>query len=166
MRTNDRGIAVPNELDRLRAEKKALDCLMGRHLGSTPLAAIHADVGTRIERLEAEAADPWADAKRWVDEEFQHFGAQHCAARYVRHLEAENAKQAAKIAELEHSYQCEVVDGGAVRDQLKARIAELEARPVPPLDPKRVAKTYYAHKLSYYDTADLGEPYPLKGGDK
>jgi hypothetical protein len=147
-------VSDTNELDRLRADLEAI----GRYFDDKRIFApvnLMYDIKDRIAKLEAEAADPWADAKRWVDEEFQHFGAQHCVAGYVRHLEAENAKQAARIAELgrtaqewgragNHRSESSLIVPDDLRtriDVYEERIAELEARPVPPLDAKRVLST-------------------------
>jgi hypothetical protein len=198
-------VSDTNELDRLRAEKKALDCLMGRHLGSTPLAAIHADVGNRIERLEAEAADPWEKAREAAKLHLANGGHNvKSVAKWAFHLEGKNA-------ELQTELLCEQIDGGKVYADLKARIAELEqavesersekngllietalkrdeiaglrriiaeleARPVPLLDPKRVIATackVIAHEDSFtsrhlmrlFDVGDAGI-YPLAGDDQ
>jgi hypothetical protein len=52
----------------------------------------------------------------------------------------------------------------AERDAAQARVAELEASPVPPLDTDRVIRTYWHHKLYHrHDTAKDAKPYPLEG---
>lgn len=130
------------ELEQLRAELKSLESLMGRHLGGTPLAAIYADVSNRVEKLEAEQADPWREAKTVVGEWIDgfNFNTRHGqVAYYARHLESEN-------------------------ERLAARVTELEARPVPPLDPRRVHKT--AMVIKHTPGIDISgwpdtKPYPL-----
>jgi hypothetical protein len=63
-------------------------------------------------------------------------------ARYVRHLEAENARLTVRVAELENT--------------------------VPPLDAKRVIRTameYMSHSVCKYAEWSAAEPYPLKESD-
>lgn len=75
----------------------------------------------RIADLEAqEQVDPWERARGCVDYALKHYlhnsnGRE--IALYARHLEA-------KVAELELELRCEQIDGGKVRDDLKAINAE------------------------------------------
>lgn len=77
----------------------------------------------RIADLEAqEQVDPWQRARGCVVYALKHYlhnsnGRE--IALYARHLEA-------KVAELNHELRCERIDGGKVRDDLRARIAEME----------------------------------------
>ena len=115
-----------------------------------------------------------ATASEWYD--LPHPCVESSVAFYVRHLEADNAKQAAKIVALENDLKGETLAGQIIRDDLKARIAELEARPVPPLDPKRViatackiiakgsGETTAAFLMQYYQAGDAGI-YPLAGDE-
>jgi hypothetical protein len=111
----------------------------------------HADENGHIVFPDEKAeADPWREAKDWVLAEFVHLGGPAPVALYVRRLEAENSAKA-------------------------ARIAELESRPVPPLDPKRViatackviAKTepYYAGIIMQMCQAGDAGIYPLAGDE-
>lgn len=95
----------------------------------------------KIAKLEAEA-DPWKDAKAFLATMEAKTATcwQRDLASYVRNLEAENAAK-------------------------EARIAELEAREVPPLDAKRVIRTAMnfmaCNSCPYRDWNDV-EPYPLQ----
>jgi hypothetical protein len=119
-------------------------------------------------------ADPWREAKEDVEYAIKHLDMRHIGD-YIRHLEADNAKQAARIVALENDLKGETLAGQIIRDDLKARIAELEARPVPPLDPKRViatackviAKTepYYAGIIMQMCQAGDAGIYPLAGDE-
>ena len=79
----------------------------------------------KIADLEAQQPfDQWADAKNalyhWdVNEIEPDYVNKRMVFGYIRHLEA-------KVAELDHELRCERIDGGKVRDDLKARIAEME----------------------------------------
>lgn len=107
---------MSDELTQLRAMLKKLD----EYPGMSPVVHAKACIQQDIAKLEKAEADPWADEKHAVQMieagSYVTLKYQQHLARYVRHLEAENVKQA-------------------------ARIAELEARPIPPLDPKRVIAT-------------------------
>jgi small nuclear ribonucleoprotein (snRNP)-like protein len=114
-----------SELEQLRADLEVLDRYFNMYL-----ADAKAILRDKIAKLEAEA-DPWRYEKNTVSdwERMPPSTQVEKVARYVRHLEADNAAKAERIARLEYELQCEVVDGGAVRDQLKARLAELEKEP-------------------------------------
>lgn len=133
------------ELEQLKQDhatiKAAVD-VHKRYGQATPSETIDY-IESRIAQLEAEA-DPW----RYVNEILHRWGNQGPTesageiARFVRHLKAENAAK-------------------------DARIAELEAREVPPLDRARVWVT--AEGLSANEInrgLDTGwrraEPYPLQ----
>ena len=70
--------------------------------------------------LEAQQAptDEWLEVKRFIDQSPDE-GSNPPVKRYIRHLEV-------KIAELDNELRCERIDGGKVRDDLKARISEME----------------------------------------
>jgi len=73
----------------------------------------------KIADLEAQAqANDWAEVKRFIDQSPDE-GSNPMVKRYIRHLED-------KVAELDHELRCERIDGGKVRDDLRARIAEME----------------------------------------
>lgn len=124
------------ELERLRHQNRwmrsmhEMFCLFGFPVGECEKQIAKNE--SRIAELEAEQADPWREAKRLVARWEQ--AGSDCArefVRYVRHLESEN-------------------------NRLTARVAELEARPVPPLDPARVYMTarkivQESHPLGCYD---------------
>ena len=80
----------------------------------------------RIAALEEEQKPtehgPWKEAKRIVGswERLPEDRYDHIVAKYVRHLEAENAK-------LDEELRCERIDGGKVMDDLRAENAELKA---------------------------------------
>jgi BMFP domain-containing protein YqiC len=115
------------ELEQLRADLEVLDKYSGTFEPEKHLR-------DRIAQLEAEQADPWREAKAVVGEWIDGFNSdtRHGqVARHVRHLESEN-------------------------ERLAARVAELEARPVPPLDPRRVYMTarnmvHKSHPFGCYD---------------
>jgi hypothetical protein len=127
-----------------------------RHLEAELESAKNCEIdenGHFVRDLSEAEADPWADVRR-VANHWLHQPPTPDAvwvARLVLHLEADNAKQA-------------------------ARIAELEARPVPPLDPKRViatackiiakgsGETTAAFLMQYYQAGDAGI-YPLAGDE-
>lgn len=78
----------------------------------------------KIADLEAQQAqaDEWADSRIFVQEILADSSFPQrliWLARYARHLES-------KVAELSHELRCERIAGGKVRDDLKARIAEME----------------------------------------
>ena len=127
-----------NELDRLRADLEAIERHKLRSLGLCSVDRIIEKIESRIATLEAEA-NPWREAQDWVLAEFVHLGGPAPVARYVQHLEADNAAKA-------------------------ARIAELEARPVPPLDPKRLYATWIQTQGQRAAWADA-EPYPVAGDE-
>lgn len=73
-----------------------------------------------IADLEAqEQVDPWERARGYVDHALKHYMPSNGLeiAKYARHLQA-------KVAELELEVRCERIDGGKVRDDLKAIDAE------------------------------------------
>jgi hypothetical protein len=171
-------------------------------------------------------ANPWREAQNWVLAEFVHLGGPAPAALYVQHLEADNAKQAARIAEqnewleewdkvawkilpgfdappnpshvdkrveelkslvVEFQQNAEserseknglLIETALKRDEiagLRRIIAELESRPIPPLDPKRVIATACkviakenphnaAYIMQLYQAGDAGI-YPLAGDE-
>jgi hypothetical protein len=163
-------------------------------------------------------ADPWRLAKEnvadWLKRE--HEWDRPMVAQYVRHLEADNAKQSARIAEqnewleewdkvawkilpgfdappnpshvdkrveelkslvveFQQNVESErseknglLIETALKRDEiagLRRIIAELESRPVPPLDPKRVYATWIQTQGQRSAWADA-EPYPLAGDDQ
>lgn len=169
------------ELKRLRADLEVLNRYDDRP-GKYIVRAIEKVEG-EIKQIERDQADPWRDAKDWVKMDYVHRGGEHPVARYVRHLEADNAKLK---AENESYKACQVDENGhwendateteadpwrraksaveyfrgfaghkqaehdvvAYVDHLEAenaakakRIDDLESRPVPPLDRKRVIAT-------------------------
>ena len=77
----------------------------------------------RIAHLEAQQAQvdlDWDEVQRAVRLHIQSGGLNvKAVAQYLRHLEA-------KVAELENELRCERIDGGKVRDDLRARIVEME----------------------------------------
>lgn len=207
------------ELEQLKQDhatvKAAFDIYMRDYKGCDWIA-MTGIMEKKIAKLEAEA-DPWLEAKECVDaiEKGRDVTVQWQLriARYVRHLESENAAKDARIAELEaelaaiaavvdveslkydakadfakvppndldgmsrvHSAakmvsSLQAIARAHVREnaELKARIASLEAREVPPLDPDRVYST--AAKMcsdfclaSPFCIGDAGdaEPYPLQ----
>lgn len=78
----------------------------------------------RIGDLEAqEQVDPWERARGYVDHALKHYMPSNGLeiAKYARHLQA-------KVAELDHELRCERIDGGKLRDDLRAEIAELKAK--------------------------------------
>jgi hypothetical protein len=160
----------------------------------------HADENGHIVFPDKKAeANPWREAQDWVLAEFVHLGGPAPVALYVQHLEADNAalreevrlshierdehaaavkardrgieQQKARIAQLESG---EKSDSLVIRG-LRMKIAELEARPVPPLDPKRVIATackviakktpFFASVIMQgYQAGDAGI-YPLAGNE-
>jgi len=159
-----------------------------RHLEAELESAKNCEIdenGRFVRDLSESEANPWAEAKDWVDSEYNHLGGGPSpVARYVRHIEAENAalreevrlshierdehaaavkardrgieQQKAQIAQLESG---EKSDSLVIRG-LRMKIAELEAQPVPPLDPKRVYATWIqtqGHRAAWADA----EPYPV-----
>jgi hypothetical protein len=139
-------VSDTNELDRLRAEIKAIDTVTDLCNGIRdfdPSGSLrnlrHAKIH-QVAKLEAEA-DPWRLAKEnvadWIKRE--HEWDRPMVAQYVRHLEADNAAKDAAIARLvteaekaerevrEMSQECQ--DRGKERDEALARIAELENQP-------------------------------------
>jgi hypothetical protein len=103
-----------NELDRLRADLEVLERLWNSvHFAGCAMDfdSIKSVVRKKIAKLEAEAADPWADAKRivshWQDCPESNYGHTQVVVEYVRHLEAE----------LESAKNCEIDENGHfVRD--------------------------------------------------
>ena len=88
---------------------------------------VEEDLKQKIADLEAQQepdeVGKWKTAKDNVSvwlafPQFEATGMQR-VAYYVKHLEA-------KVAELDHELRCERIDGGKVRDDLGARIAEME----------------------------------------
>jgi BMFP domain-containing protein YqiC len=151
---------VNAELDQLRAENASMrnlreSCrLCGLAIGHVD--SLISENEQRIAKLEAEAADPWRDAKGHIkgiertDVEFPDW--QKEVARYVRHIESENARLTARAAELEkdiaewkkaanhqnilanhyistpQNLVCMIESELEWRYQAKARIQELESR--------------------------------------
>jgi hypothetical protein len=120
-----------SELQQLRADLAVLQRYEFKNHGLTDAVC---SVQERIARLEAAEAetDPWREAKETI-------GA-------IENPASSCPEWQKKLA----SY---------VR-HLEARVAELEARPVPPLNPRRVYATYW-HMRGAVEWADV-EPYPLE----
>ena len=111
---------------------------------------VEGELKEKIADLEAqqEQVDRWTDVKEYIDG----VSDSDTVKRYIRHLEAKVAEleedintseftwmathaarllkerddALAKVTELETELRCERIEGGKVRDDLKARIAELE----------------------------------------
>jgi hypothetical protein len=195
-------VSDKNELDRLRADLATLKAafeIYDRDYKGTDRPSVIGIIESRIAKLEAEAAAPWAEANGWISS-WQGQGDYPVVVSYVRHLEADNAalreevrlshierdkhaaavkardrgieQQKARIAQLESG---EKSDSLVIRG-LRMKIAELEAQPVPPLDPKRVIATackilaenseMYAAAwiMQTFKAGDAGI-YPLAGGE-
>ena len=191
------------ELEQLKQDhatiKAAFDIYMRDYKGCD-WKAMTGIMEKKIAKLEAEA-DPWREAKsRLEDLEGMEFHWDRELARYVRHLESENArlkkensgkckaynwlmqqtnatedrvfeledqlsKAKARIAELETELKAanEILRGcetKMTRIDPDARIAELEAREDPPLNRRRVYKTWWT-MAEPRDWKDV-EPYPLQ----
>jgi len=95
------------EIEQLKQDHAAIKAAVDVHKKygqGTPSDTVD-HIERRIARLEAEAADPWRDAKAaaiTVEKNMpltQYYEKQ--LARYVRHLESENSAKDARIAELE-----------------------------------------------------------------
>jgi hypothetical protein len=129
----------------------------------------------RIAVLEAEQADPWRAPKALfrIWERFRDRVTPQTllgVLDYVRHIETLNADRERAIVrltdELERAkrekafLQEEAKDRAKERDEAEARVKELEARPVPPLDKRRVMATFF--EISFDDRyVPNAEPYPL-----
>lgn len=117
------------ELEQLRADLATLKETSKIYLGAYGYFPAHHDLlikltEEKIADLEAQqaAADKWADSRMFVQEILADSSFPQrliWLARYARHLES-------KVAELDHELRCERIDGGKVRDDLRARIAEME----------------------------------------
>ena len=121
------------ELEQLRADlttiRKAAEIAkrQGFHERTGNYDQVEGELKEKIADLEAQQepdeVGKWKTAKDNVSvwlafPQFEATGMQR-VAYYVKHLEA-------KVAELDHELRCERIDGGKVRDDLKARIAEME----------------------------------------
>jgi len=88
-----------SELNRLRADLEVIERYEGRMYA---LAAAKAEIGNKIDKLEAEA-DPWREAKQFASAYRDPKGSsylQKLIAHYD-HLSAEVARLTARVAELE-----------------------------------------------------------------
>ena len=144
-----------NELERLRANLATVEAAQEIYLRDyrgCDHAAMVLVMKSRIAKLEAEA-DPWAEAKRVVNRWLHQPPTPDAenVARLVIHLESENAAKA-------------------------ERIAELEARPIPPLNPKTVIATackviakdepiFASVVMQNFQVGNAGI-YPLEGEDE
>ena len=99
---------MSEEIEKLRADLKMLQECQEIHVRRTmnysPYTA-HAiqAIEDEIAKLEAEAADPWREAKTFLASMESKTATcwQRDLAHYVRHLEAENARLTSRVAELE-----------------------------------------------------------------
>ena len=97
------------ELERLKADMKTLqrcqeDFTRITGYESICTANVIREIECRIAKLEAEAADPWQDAKQTVHWWYELNPCREATvAFYVRHLESEIAAKDARIAKLESS---------------------------------------------------------------
>lgn len=173
---------MSEEIERLRADLEALNRVLGLFYLDGGSKACHEridQIRDRIAQLEDEA-DPWREAKSRVEDlEGMEFHWDREVARYVRHLEAENARLTARVDELESqndkftsqigrlqasALAKHVQDVYAERDRLAARVAELE-NTVPPLEPTRVYATW-CKMLGIKQWMDRdAEPYLLAGSE-
>lgn len=162
---------------RLGKLQSDLEVLLRWEASARSLAEARAIISDKIAELEA-SADPWRDAKGHIkgiertDVEFPDW--QKEVARYVQHIESENARLTARVAELEDENAC-LHDENA---RLMTLMVNLEdANPIadmhppfegpivgiePVLDPARVLAT--AFEIIGGKTNFLAKPYPLKKG--
>ena len=128
-----------SEIEQLRIDLKVLERHACDHID---IREAEKTVRLKIAQLEAEA-DPWREAKNRIDAILlTHNDStwERNVANFVLHLESENTR-------------------------LTSRIAELEARELPPLDAKRVFKT--AQTIGMMTGPAINgwwnaEPYPLQ----
>ncbi len=220
-----------NELDRLRADLATLKAafeIYDRDYKGTDRPSVIGIIESRIAKLEAEA-DPWAKTKKVVNHWLHQPPTPDAGwvARLVLHLEADNAKQSARIAEqnewleewdkvawkilpcfaappnpshvdkrveelkslvVEFQQNAEserseknglLIETALKRDEiagLRRIIAELEARPIPPLDPLTTVatackwmasqgdKVWAGYIVEHYQAGNAGI-YPLAGDE-
>lgn len=112
------------EIERLRAdlariqEAAEIAKIRGFHELAGNYDQVEGELKQKIADLEAQQAqaDEWADSRMFVQEILADSSFPQrliWLARYARHLEF-------KVAELNHELRCERIDGGKVRDDLKA----------------------------------------------
>lgn len=92
------------EIERLRADLEAMERLwetvrFGESAGD--FHRIKSKVRDKIAQLEAEAADPWREAKEFCNDYRGDKGRFGIAAGYIDHLTAENERLTKRVAELE-----------------------------------------------------------------
>jgi len=119
------------ELKRLRSIVKTLGdtCVMTMHPPTHKMLVQSVNsIKERIAELEAqqELIDPWKRAKEalyhWdVNDKEPDYITKRSIFAYIQSLQA-------KVDELNHELRCERIDGGKVRDDLRAEIAELKAK--------------------------------------
>lgn len=112
------------ELEQLRADMATIQeaaeiaKIRGFHELAGNYDQVEGELKQKIAKLEAQQApeDEWAEVKQFIDYSPDE-GSNPMVKRYIRHLET-------KVAELDDELRCERIDGGKVRDDRKARIAE------------------------------------------
>lgn len=119
------------EIEQLRADMATLKETSKIYLGAYGYFPAHHDLlikqtKEKIADLEAqqEQVDPWQTAKKALSQwesvdSLLNSKEKRAILAYVRNLQA-------KVDELNDELRCERIDGGKVRDDLKARIAEME----------------------------------------
>lgn len=139
-----------SEIERLRAE---LEVLKNRGFIHFTVASAIASVEREIARLEAEAADPWREAKeaieKWrkMDDGGLVWNPERKAIALVDHLTAENVRLTKRVAELEAEIKAE--DDADIADAEKA-LAEM---------------VQMNQSMGLYEVADMQPPFegPIVG---
>lgn len=120
---------MSDELERLKAD---LEVFM-RYDQSIYMDDIKRVLRDKIARLEAEAADPWREAKEAIPVHLESGGHRvKAVAQYAQHLTAKIEAQKKQIDYLHKEYDnrgLQISELVAENDRLEKRVAELEARP-------------------------------------
>lgn len=186
---------MSDELERLRADLEVIKRLRGQESSFWTIGQAETLLTEEIARLEAEAADPWREAKerieRWrrLAKELGGMVVEKEMVEYVDHLTAERDRLTKRVAELEDAVDQrdrmlddwrEAANTLALESEsiqipadLAARIDDLYVS-YPILDPSRVLKTAVRILKSRGDgwiaacideCFSAAKPYRLKGGD-